>query len=538
MMASNLGHNVPSSQSNSNPAASSEIWSSILDSVASSRATPTKNVILFGEPNVGKSTFLNFIRHENRVREKPTSGIASNGGLESAPASPSEEEYFKRLETLPVSSKLALTHDFIDLKDGESEDSLARINFYQIADPHPRFHKLANMALGPTQYGQSTAMIFLNWGRPWLFLESLQKWLRFLELAHTEILDYGSDPRTVDDPDRYTTGKAMVDELKTQLFKYFQDYKEAPVGLGEEKRPIISALSEAPVKLAPGCLSRNLGIPLIIVCTKSDKIKQVERDGDYTEGCFDYIQQILRTICLQYGATLIYTSIYRPNSFSLLRNYLLHRLFGVVGSPPTNENSATESSSTPSILPSYLNSFKVRGLIVERESVFVPSGWDSFNKIRVLRDGIQCAAIQASMVNDLAEEVSPYLPTHHQANFTRSTEELEFDPDETPISLRKSYAETIKLPFSATRQAALVSDSISAQPEQAFLAAHFAMFQGMDSANGFPQTLPYVGTANIVVDRSSRGTEPEPSSNSPTSLTSPNASNSFFKKLAMKDTKP
>lgn len=535
-MASNLGHNVTNAQPNSTPAASSEIWSSILNSVASSRATPTKNVILFGEPNVGKSTFLNFIRHENRVREKPVSGIASNGGLEAAPASSSEEEYFKRLEALPVSSKLALTHDFIDLKDGDSEDSLARINFYQLADPHPRYHKLANMALGPTQYGQSTAMIFLDWGRPWLFIESLQKWLRFLEIAHTEILDYGGDSRTVDDPDRYTTGKAMIEELKAQLVKYFQDYKDAPVGLGEEKRPAISALSETPIKIAPGCLSRNLGIPLIIVCTKSDKIKQVERDGDYTEGCFDYIQQILRTICLQYGATLIYTSIYRPNSFSLLRNYLLHRLFGVAGSA-TNDNPNNETSSTSNILPSYLNSFKVRGLIVERESVFVPSGWDSFNKIRVLRDGIQCAAIQASMVNDLAEQVLPYLPAHHQAKFTQTSEDLEFDPDETPVSLRKSYAETIKLPFSATRQAALVSDSILAQPEQAFLAAHFAMFQGMDSANGFPHTLPYVGTANIVVDRSSRGNESEPNTNSPASLTSPNASNSFFKKLAMKDTK-
>jgi len=268
----------------------------------------------------------------------------------------------------------------------------------------------------------------------------------------------------------------------------------------------------------------------------SDKIKQVERDCDYTEGCFDYIQQILRTICLQYGATLIYTSIYRPNSFSLLRNYLLHRLFGVTGNPTINDNSNTESNSAPLLLPSYLNSYKVRGLIVERESVFVPSGWDSFNKIRVLRDGIQCAAIQASMVNDLAKEIAPYLPNHHQARFTERSEDIEIDESEAPVSLRSSYADTIKLPFSATRQAALSSVNISAQPEQTFLGGHFTMFQGMDSAaNGFPHPLPYVGTANIKVDRPAYGVEVDSSSS--VAVASPNANSSFFKKLAMKDTK-
>jgi len=52
------------------------------------------------------------------------------------------------------------------------------------------------------------------------------------------------------------------------LSKYFQDYKDIPANVGDEKRPAVPALSEAPSKLPPGCLSRNLGIPIIIVCTQ------------------------------------------------------------------------------------------------------------------------------------------------------------------------------------------------------------------------------------------------------------------------------
>lgn len=45
-----------SSRSNSPPP--QDLWSSILDSVSSSRAIPSKNVIVLGEPLSGKSTLV------------------------------------------------------------------------------------------------------------------------------------------------------------------------------------------------------------------------------------------------------------------------------------------------------------------------------------------------------------------------------------------------------------------------------------------------------------------------------------------------
>lgn len=43
------------------------LWSSILDSVSSSRAIPSKNVIILGEPSSGKSTIANALLQKSSV---------------------------------------------------------------------------------------------------------------------------------------------------------------------------------------------------------------------------------------------------------------------------------------------------------------------------------------------------------------------------------------------------------------------------------------------------------------------------------------
>lgn len=78
-----------------------------------------------------------------------------------------------------------------------------------------------------------------------------------------------------------------------------------------------SALLQLDADLPPGMLTHNLGIQLVIVCTKvsfeelrkktpalirviqADQINVLERDKDYREDQIDYIQQALRTIALK-----------------------------------------------------------------------------------------------------------------------------------------------------------------------------------------------------------------------------------------------
>ena len=81
---------------------------------------------------------------------------------------------------------------------------------------------------------------------------------------------------------------------------------------------------------------------------------------NYREPTFDFIQQTLRVFCLKYGASLHYVSTHRPQTLFSFRSYVLHRLLG--------------------------QSLKDKAQVVERDTVFVPAGWDSFGKIRTLRE--------------------------------------------------------------------------------------------------------------------------------------------------------
>ena len=46
--------------------------------------------------------------------------------------------------------------------------------------------------------------------------------------------------------------------------------------------------------LPEGTLTRNLGLDLIVVVTKTDNMAELEKDYDYKDEHFDFIQQAVR----------------------------------------------------------------------------------------------------------------------------------------------------------------------------------------------------------------------------------------------------
>ena len=53
--------------------------------------------------------------------------------------------------------------------------------------------------------------------------------------------------------------------------------------------------------LAEGALDSesNWGVGIVIVCTKADTINRLEVEKNFKEEQFDYVQQVLRVICLK-----------------------------------------------------------------------------------------------------------------------------------------------------------------------------------------------------------------------------------------------
>jgi len=99
------------------------------------------------------------------------------------------------------------------------------------------------------------------------------------------------------------------------------------------------------------------GLPVAVVCCKTDRIRAIEKIiPTFTEAEQHYIQIYLRKACLDYGAALVYASVKKDTNIDLLVDYIEHRLFDF------------EFHNPPQLL--------------EKESIFVPSGWDTAEKVK------------------------------------------------------------------------------------------------------------------------------------------------------------
>lgn len=205
---------------------------------------------------------------------------------------------------------------------------------------------------------------------------------------------------------------------------HLQHYVEPASTTAPPSGPSTAPQVDTETPLPPGVLTDNLGLGLVIVCTKvrpscdpgylqltlsdqADHINLLERERDFKEEQFDYIQQALRTIALKCelarrtslrianksnadGAGLFFTSHTQPASFVKLRAYLLRRLFS-----PSSPAAAQGVRAFP---------FPYRANVVDRDQVLVPTGWDSWGKIRVLRDRFDADAVGKGWESDMEME--------------------------------------------------------------------------------------------------------------------------------------
>jgi hypothetical protein len=107
--------------------------------------------------------------------------------------------------------------------------------------------------------------------------------------------------------------------------------------------------------LKEGLLKTNIGVPLIFVINKSDVVTQTGERKRFEEDS-EFILKHIRNFALTYGATIIYTST-KPNiNLTVLYDYILHRI--------------------------YKFDLRHRPNIMDRDSYFVPAGYDSITVLK------------------------------------------------------------------------------------------------------------------------------------------------------------
>ncbi|KAE8267926.1 hypothetical protein A4X09_0g4418 [Tilletia walkeri] len=451
-----------------------DLWSSILNSVQSTRAVPTKNVLILGEPSTGKSTLLQFLAERSPASYINASGSAAALSATAAGAGAGQAAAVNNKAVSPMLEQggdsvldLGLSYGYWDAGD-EDGDVVARIGVYQLSSSHPNYRSLLPFAFpapstaasssesgpvlpallggsGSSKTGPAPSpaamlgtciVITLDWSQPWTFLSQLRTWME--TIRSLVVAAQGQDlPREAREADaatarRWRAAEIALEEMREKLEAFLRAYIEPGTNvlalsadstsvadgmtgmdpaLASSDGPTInvpaaSSLAfdrEAQLPLGDGILNSNFGVPIIVVCTKADLMAKLERDRDFKEEQFDYIQQVLRTVCLKYGAALFYTSHTRPQSFDILRSYVLHRLFPPAPTTGAGAGSAEANVSRPgddggagttgvsggAAAISFPFNHRAATL-AERETLLVPTGWDTWGKINALREGFDC----------------------------------------------------------------------------------------------------------------------------------------------------
>ncbi|KAI0776200.1 dynein light intermediate chain [Trametes elegans] len=396
-----------------------DLWSSILDSVSSSRSIPSKQVIVLGEPSSGKSTLV-------------------SGLLQKSPPEETKEEQ---------RTDFALGYDWADVRDDADEDTLARLSVYTVPSSAPAYTSLLPYFVPPrTSLQHTLVMVVLDWTRPWAFIQELEAWLEWVEQWVK-----GDGSRELD---------IAKEESRERLQAHWQYYAEPSA----EPLPATSTVTSTLLPLGPGTLTHNsAGVPIVVVCSKADLIDEgndiigsgpsgmggmVKGKGGEWEERTDSIMQILRTICLKYGAGLFYTTP-QPATLQTLRQYALHMLF--MPPAPSPASGGTEVAAPPkNPFP-----FQHKPNALDRDRIVIPAGWDSLGKIAVLRDGFDAKLWGEAWENDLDNAEEDASTPRAQRLYAGLVPDLSRKPPPLPplnnptpeqIFLAKNYDENAKKP--------------------------------------------------------------------------------------------
>ncbi|KAB0396667.1 hypothetical protein E2I00_008635, partial [Balaenoptera physalus] len=175
-----------------------------------------------------------------------------------------------------------LEYLYLNVHD-EDRDDQTRCNVW-ILDGDPYHKGLLKFSLDAISLKDTLVTLVVDMSKPWTALDSLQKWASVVR-EHIDKL------------------KIPPEEMKEMEQKDFQEYVEPGEDFPASPQRRNTASQEdkddsVVLPLGADTLTQNLGIPVLVVCTKCDAISVLEKEHDYRDEHFDFIQSHIRKFCL------------------------------------------------------------------------------------------------------------------------------------------------------------------------------------------------------------------------------------------------
>ena len=258
----------------------------------------------------------------------------------------------------PIANGYALGYTYQDVLD---EEILARLSIYLMSDPSPAFAPLLKPLISAQTIPESLLLVLLDWNEPWLWARKLRRWISILREITASM-------------------ENETEEVAERVMKEWQQRKRGPSSY-DTGATNTGSETNITLPLGEGEWDVPLGLPLCVVCHNSDKISALEVEQNWREEDFDFVLQFLRTVLLKHGASLIYTSNSVPNSLPTL----VHSSLGI---------------------QSLLKKQTLKHNVIDRDNILVPPNWDSFGKIRVLREGFDVEKVSAGWNEEINRDVT------------------------------------------------------------------------------------------------------------------------------------
>ncbi|EAR92881.3 cytoplasmic dynein 1 light intermediate chain 1 (macronuclear) [Tetrahymena thermophila SB210] len=313
--------------SSKEPSKKENLWNNILNETGQKNKFQNKQVLVLGTRGTGKRTLIDSLHEISQtIYPKIRSNEMQSGKLRIA------------------GSVSALDYVYLNVKnlDDQDEDTMAKLGFYIIDEETQS--QLLPIVLKQNTVKDTLITIMLDLSEPWTFMEQLDKWIEMIT-NHLQSLQINLE---------------TLDQMRAKVEKLFRDYKEPVLDSDgklvksdtqispEEEAELIKLKSSVP--LPEGSLTSNLGIPIVILANKSDLIAQSNDQQS------QIVLYYLRKYCLQYGASLVFTSSKNQESLEIYYEYMLHTLYGF-----KNKNKSE---------------------IYTIDSIFIPSGSDNLNLLK------------------------------------------------------------------------------------------------------------------------------------------------------------
>ena len=218
---------VSSSDSRNGEKEKKELWSSMLDSVASAKRLPEKNILLLGGSVDSQREFFESLSRNEVRRNTDRQGSRKP----------------------PIANSFALGYTYYDVLDADQEDTLARISLYTLTDPSPAFASLIQPLITPQSIPNTLIVILLDWSQPWKWMRQLREWILLLRTVFQKLNRECS---------------ATMEEVMTV---WRERGRGGGLNLdGTSAVPTTSADADVSLPVGPGEWEDALGMPLCVVC--------------------------------------------------------------------------------------------------------------------------------------------------------------------------------------------------------------------------------------------------------------------------------